>query len=155
VVRAGLRKPVTGADITDASLPHGRLQTGTYRLPEVDANLIRPALSHQAAVAGNRISAKGTARLTSTMRIDLHPGRAVTASAPASGYQATLGVGNLAPPVVSAAFTGLSRQSTPAADTIMSMRGDGSRCRGPALGRRLPRRVTAPGHPDRTGAPIA
>jgi hypothetical protein len=26
VVRAGLRKPETGAGITDASLPHGRLQ---------------------------------------------------------------------------------------------------------------------------------
>jgi hypothetical protein len=30
VVKAGLRKPATGAGITDASLPHGRLQARAF-----------------------------------------------------------------------------------------------------------------------------
>jgi hypothetical protein len=41
VVRAGEAKPATGTDITDASLPHGRLRAKQIRSLGAGANLVR------------------------------------------------------------------------------------------------------------------
>jgi len=61
VVRAGLKKPATGAGITDASFPHGHLYGGTG--PD------STALSHLKAAASNRISAHVTVSAAMTIEV--------------------------------------------------------------------------------------